>query len=202
MIIKTIGWIKTHKGIAITSSFIIFLGIALGSAFIIQMKQLEDRGWEILSVGQFLAMQGQAQEAHRYFNELESRYSRTKLGDFSLLLHGTLFAREANWPEALNRYQSILTGKKTKPLMPLASIGLARAYEVTGKTDLAKTELQNFLNQYPDHFAMPQAYEGLARLFSMSGEKDKAKQYLERLRVLYPETIWAKRAEATLRLLQ
>ena len=201
MVIRAIQWVKAHKAALATAAFIILLGAGLGAAFVVQMRDNKNRGWQILSNGQYVAMQGQAPEAHRYFSELEAQYNRNEIGDFGLLWHATLYAREGNWTQAIERYQALLNRQKVKPILPLATMGLARAYDATGARDKAIEEFQKFLSLYADHFATPQAYEGLARLHESKGEKDKTKEYLERLRVLYPDSVWAVRATTKLRLL-
>ncbi|MBI2069415.1 MAG: tetratricopeptide repeat protein [Elusimicrobia bacterium] len=202
MTLRAIQWVKAHKGVVLTVSFILVLAVILGGAFIIQIRELEDRGWQLLSGGQYLSYQGQTQEAHKYFGEIETRHLNSKLGDFGLLMNATLYAREGQWAQAEERYRSLLNRKKVKPLLPIATIGLARACEAVGKIDEARQHLESFLSLYPDHFSAPQAYESLARVYEMGGNFPKAKEQLERLRVLYPETVWAHRAETRLRLVR
>lgn len=196
-----ISWIKANKGAVLTGAFVVLLGFILGGAFIVQSRDVERQSWYLLYKAQILAFQGQAQDAHRIITELQTRYPKSKVRDFTLLLEATLLSREGNWGAAIEKYQTLIDRQKVKPLVPLAKIGLAKAFEATNAPDKAIETYQEFISAHSDHFALPHAYEGLARLYEAKNDLAKSKEYLERIRVLYPESIWSKHAETRLRML-
>ncbi len=194
-----IEWVKKNKGATLTVAFIALLLGIVGTAFVIQSRDMERQSWYLLYRAQMLAFQGQTKDAHQIINEIESRYARSKALDFTLLLDATLQAREANWAGSIEKYKAIIERNRVRPLIPMATIGLAKAYEATNALDKAVETYQNFTSAHADHFALPQAYESLARLYEAKGDQSKSKEFLERVRVLYPESIWSRHAEAKLK---
>lgn len=182
-------------------AFICALGAFLGVSFFRQMKQVTHRGWEMLSVAQYLAGTGRPQEALKLLGQLEAEHSRSRIADFALLQEANIFIRGNAFKEAVAAYQKLIERQKVKELMPLALLGSAKASEAANELDKSKEEYQNFLTLYPDHFSVAEVYEGLARVSEIKGETEKSKENLERLRVLFPDTIWSRHAESKLKIL-
>ena len=199
--LRIIFWLKAHRGVFYTLCFMAILAIGTSVLFVKQLKKVEDRGWFMLFLAQQYALQGPQDQAHSILNELENKYHKSVIGDFAYLFHANFFTQEKNWQQAMDRYQTVISRKKAKNLLPLASVGLAKCYEALGKPDQAKAQYQSFINSYPDHFAAPEAYEGLARMAEVTGNAQESKETLEKLRVLYPDTLWAHQAELRLKLL-
>lgn len=194
-------WLKAHKGVFYTLCFGTALGIATGVLFVKQLKKVEDQGWFMLFLAQQYAFQGPQDQAHSILTNLENKYQNSAIGDFAFLFHGNFFTQEKNWQQAMERYQTVISRKKAKNLLPLASLGLAKCHEALGQFDQAKAQYQSFINSYTDHYAAPEAYAGLARMAELTGSAQESKETFEKLRVLYPDTLWAHQAELKLKLL-
>lgn len=199
MLTNSIAWLKSHKGLVATIGFILILGAALGFTVIKQLREVENRGWELLAVGQYLAAQNKYSEAHGYFSQLFNRYQQNKIADFAYIHDATIHAREGNWRAALENYEQILTRRKSEPLLALAQLGKAKMQEALNDLPQAQASYEFFLERYGQHFSAPEAYEGLARVYMTQGKIEQSKENLERLKTLYPETSWAKRAEIRVR---
>lgn len=182
-----------------TIALVLVLGAGLATVFVKQMKRVADEGWTMLSVAQSLAASGRANEALQALTQVESRYGNSKITDFALTQQANLYIRGNIPAQAIEAYQKVLNRGKVQELIPIAQLGLGKAYEASAELDKAQQQYQTFLNSYPEHFSAPEAYEGMARVSEMKGDLGKAKENLERLRALYPDTIWAKHATEKLK---
>ncbi|MFC1522795.1 tol-pal system YbgF family protein [Elusimicrobiota bacterium] len=197
--LNAINWIKNHKALIGTLSFIVLLAGGVTFAFFYQMKSLKVRSWEAIASAQIHASQGKTQDAIGILRKIQSQHTNRPLGYMATLYDASMLTMSGNWKEALIRYETVLSRTKKQEFTSWALIGKAKSHEAMNELDKAKETYQTFVDSHSDHFLLPEAYEGLARISEVQGKFNEAKENFERIRILFADTSWAQRAEIRLK---
>jgi tetratricopeptide (TPR) repeat protein len=108
------------------------------------------------------------------FNEVITKFSRTKFGKLSILYKGNLHLRLGEFEEAINAYESFLkkTGKENF-FRSLAMEGLGYSYEEKGEYEKAANAFQKVIN-LGESFQFGNAYLGMGRCYEKLGKNKEA----------------------------
>ncbi len=108
------------------------------------------------------------------FNEVNTKFSKTKFGKLSNLYKGNIHLRLGEFEEAINAYEDFLqkTGKENF-YRSLAMEGLGYSYEGKGEYEKAANAFQKVID-LGENFQFGSAYFGMGRCYEKLGKNKEA----------------------------
>ncbi len=185
---NTVLWIRTHQerfwSITGTAAIVI-----LFLAFVIHHRDTEnDEAWTQLGIVQSHLMQNQWDMAQKSLDQWTTRFSGTQAATYAKFMKADLLYKTSDYATATQVYGDLSMTAKPMELRPLALSGKIASEEMSGHPDTAKTDAQDFLTRYPDHYLAGSMYMTQARLTEKTGDVAAAVALYDRFALLYPQS--------------
>jgi len=191
-------WIAAHRQTFLRIVGTLAVTAVLAALAAASFRSLNRQAWEHYNRAQGLAAADtpeNTQNALNSYDNVITKFGRTKAAVFALLGKGDLLYREKRLAEAIEAYQKCLAKKPSKRIIPFALCGLGAAQEDNGDFSGAIETYKQFTANDPNHILAPKIYESLARCYEFSKNTDAAKEVYEKIITAFPDSLWAQNAQ-------